>query len=248
MHDHFGIAVGLKDRSLTIESLTNILRVDQIAIVRQRHHAFVRLHHDGLRIEQRRIARRRIARVTDAQSPPHFRQNLFVENISDQAHGLVHMQSHAIGGDDARRLLSTVLQRMQSQVGELLGFRIAEDGDHSAFVVKFVERHRDSAFSNQNLAIRHCACSAASSAPSYNLLSSSTVADTTACPSNLISICSGIVSPICSANRPYFPATCWIRESWLWSQEMTIRLASSPKRTNSGESDCEGKSTRTPTL
>ena len=46
--------------------------------------------------------------------------------------------SQAIGGDDPRRLLPAMLQRMQAQVSELLRLRMSEDRHHSALVVKFV--------------------------------------------------------------------------------------------------------------
>ena len=75
---------------------------------------------------------------------------------------------------------------------------------------------------------------------------SETVADTTIWPSSLISTRPAAVSPITSAERPYFTATCWILAEVLRSQEMTTRLASSPNKTNSGGSPCEAKSTSTP--
>ena len=138
VHDHFSIAVGLKNRTLAVQPLPDILRIHQIAIVRQRHHAFVRLHHDGLGVEQRGIARRRITRVANGQRAAQLGQNAFLKNIGDQAHGFVHVQSHAVGGDNARRLLAAMLQSVQAEVGELLGLRMGIDGHHPAFVAKFI--------------------------------------------------------------------------------------------------------------
>src|SRR6185437_5760674 len=50
MYDHFSIAVGLEDRALRFHAAADFLSIDQIAIVSKCHHAFVRLHHDGLGI------------------------------------------------------------------------------------------------------------------------------------------------------------------------------------------------------
>ena len=55
-----------------------LLRIDQVAVVRDANRSLVRLHQDRLRIEQRRIAGGRVARVPDgdrsrASSPTHLR-------------------------------------------------------------------------------------------------------------------------------------------------------------------------------
>src|ERR1700690_1816542 len=76
--------------------------------------------------------------------------------------------------------------------------------------------------------------SAFSSAPSYTLRNSEIAADTTTCPSSLISTRSGAVSPINSAAMPYFNATCSILPMFSRSHDMTTRLASSPNSSNSG--------------
>ena len=69
-----------------------------------------------------------------------------------------------------------------------------------------------------------------SSAPSYAALNSETAAEITTLPSSEISSRSGIVSPMTSAAAPCFPATSLIRATLPGSQEITIRLASSPNK------------------
>ena len=91
MHQHFSIAAGLKNRSLGFQPMTNFQRVHQVAVVRQRHHAFVRLHHDGLRIEQRRISCGRITRVPDGQRATQSSQRFFGKNVRYQPHRLVRV-------------------------------------------------------------------------------------------------------------------------------------------------------------
>ncbi len=106
--------------------------------MRQRDRTFVRLHHNGLRIQQRRIARRRIARVPNGQRAAHLGQHIFGKNVRDRSHGLMRMQSHAIGSNNSRGFLPAMLQSMQAQVGELLRLGVGENRDHSALIVKFV--------------------------------------------------------------------------------------------------------------
>ena len=67
VNDDFGVAVGLEDRSLGLQAMPNFLRIHQVAVVGQRNHALVRLHHDGLSVEERRIAGGGVTRVPDGQ-------------------------------------------------------------------------------------------------------------------------------------------------------------------------------------
>ena len=116
------------------------MRVDQISVVGNGNYAFIRLHQDGLRIEQRRIATSRITRVADGECATQPRKHFFGEDISDQAHVLVHVQSHAVRGDDAGRFLPSMLQRMQAEVGKLLRLGVGVDCHHTALFAKFVDR------------------------------------------------------------------------------------------------------------
>ena len=73
-----------------------------------------------------------------ASDAVELRQNVFGKDVGDQSHGPMGAQRQPVGGDDARRLLSAMLQRMQAEVSELLRLRMGVDGHHPAFVVKFV--------------------------------------------------------------------------------------------------------------
>ncbi len=67
MHDDFGVAGGLENRALALQPCADFMRIDQVAVVRQRDHALVALHQDGLRVEQRGVAGGGVARVPDGQ-------------------------------------------------------------------------------------------------------------------------------------------------------------------------------------
>ena len=77
-----------------------------------RDRALIGLHHDGLRIQQGRIACGRITRVADGKYSAQRSQHVVAEDVGDQAHGLVLAQAFAVGSDDARRFLSAMLQGM----------------------------------------------------------------------------------------------------------------------------------------
>ncbi len=116
------------------------MRIVEIAVVRHGDRSFVRLHQDRLRIQQRGVSGRGVARVADGQRAAHFREHIFGEDVGDRAHGLVRVRSQAVGRDDPRRFLPAMLQRMQPQVSQFLRLRMGEDRHHAALVMKFVGR------------------------------------------------------------------------------------------------------------
>ena len=77
-------------------TMPNLVRIYQIAVVRDGHHAFVRLDQYRLSIEQRRIAGRRITRVPDGECSAQMREHFFGEDVGDQAHRFVRVQGHSI--------------------------------------------------------------------------------------------------------------------------------------------------------
>lgn len=68
----------------------------------------------------------------------NLRKFFLGKNVGHKSHGLVNVQRHAVGRDNAGRFLSTMLQRMQAKIGERLRLRMLVDRHHAAFVAKFV--------------------------------------------------------------------------------------------------------------
>jgi hypothetical protein len=97
VNDDFGIAVGLKNRALTLQSRANLGGIDQVAIVRHGNRPFVRLHQNRLRIQQRRVAGGGVAGVADRLRAADFREHIFGEDFGDRAHGLMHPRCQTIG-------------------------------------------------------------------------------------------------------------------------------------------------------
>ena len=96
VNQHFRVAVGLEDRALALQLGANRVSVDQVAIMSNGDRALIRLHHDGLRVQQSRIASRRISGVADSKNTAQRSQHLMAEDIGDQAHRLVLAQALAI--------------------------------------------------------------------------------------------------------------------------------------------------------
>ena len=73
-----------------------------------------------------------------ARSPTRRVQRLVVEDVVDQAHGLVDADLRAVGGGDARRLLPAVLQRVEAEVREAGRLGMAEDPEQAALVAEMI--------------------------------------------------------------------------------------------------------------
>ena len=66
LDDDFGVGGGLEVSSVSFQARAHIAQIDQIAVVRDGDQTLGRVHADGLGIEQRRVAGRRVARVADS--------------------------------------------------------------------------------------------------------------------------------------------------------------------------------------
>ena len=133
MDDDFGVAGGLEDGALLIQLRANFQCVSDVAVVGQGNFALIAFHQDGLGVEQRRIAGGGIARVSDGQRARQAAQRVCIEDVGDQPHGFVELQTLAVGRRNPRRLLPAMLQCIQAKVSELGGLGMAVDGYHATF-------------------------------------------------------------------------------------------------------------------
>jgi hypothetical protein len=64
-------------------------------------------------------------------------QPLFVERFGDFPHSARHAQLDSIGSSDPSAFLTTMLQGVEAQVGEICGLRMTEDAEDTALVFKW---------------------------------------------------------------------------------------------------------------
>ena len=105
--------------------------------MRDREAAGVELGEQRLHVAQDRFAGGGIAHVADRR---RARQALdrrgAGEMVADQAQATLGMESRAVEGDDARRLLAAMLQRVQPQRGDRGGVGVPENPEDAAFLVQ----------------------------------------------------------------------------------------------------------------
>ena len=69
-----------------------------------------------------------------------------IESFRDLAHRALGHQTLAVGRDHAARFLAAMLQRVQAQISQARGFRVAIDAKHAALFMQFVFLWIDHAF------------------------------------------------------------------------------------------------------
>ena len=79
-HD-LGIARSLENRSGQLEAFANVGSIHQVAVVCNRDLTLVAIHLDWLRVQQRRISRRRVTSVANGMAPRQLLQHSFTKNI-----------------------------------------------------------------------------------------------------------------------------------------------------------------------
>src|ERR1700722_9893449 len=225
MHDHFRIAVSLKNGATMFQLAAPFRGVGQVAVVAQRDFALVAIDHDGLRVEQCFVARGRISSMTDRGSPWKSCQHRGLKNLFHLAHGAVKMQFVAIARNYPGRFLAAVLQSIQTEIREVGGFRMAKDAEYSAFIVEMI-------VSVGELRI-HC-LSARSSEWAQISRSVSTGSSIMALPSSSMrKMPLAVTSPICTALTPCFCAVCSTAFSEVGETETTARAPRSPNKPDS---------------
>src|SRR4051812_25887575 len=110
-----------------------------------------------------------------------MRQRFAIEDVGDVAHLARDSYLLAVGRGNARALLSTVLQRVQTEIGHVRGLRVAEDAEHAALVLELVLESAGRDFEGVVHATRFAKCD--SIAVDQTRSASSTVMSTTTRPS-----------------------------------------------------------------
>src|SRR5713101_6032074 len=112
--------------------------VREIAVVAEGDLALVAVDHDGLSVEQGFVARGRVARVADGEAARELCEHAWLENFFDFAHRAMDVQLFAVAGNDAGGFLAAMLQGVETEIGEVRRFRMAEDAEDTTLVVEVI--------------------------------------------------------------------------------------------------------------
>ncbi len=130
--DRLRVGGAREDRALGLEPLAQLDRVDQVAVVPDRHRPARVVDRDRLGVLLGRVARRRVADVPDGRDARQVLEPVGGEDVVDVPHLPHRPQLVAVGRDDPSRLLPAVLEGVQAEVGEVRRFRVSIDADDPA--------------------------------------------------------------------------------------------------------------------
>ena len=135
--DDLAVHGGLEDRALLFQVPPQGDGVDQVAVVGDAdRQAFVG-GHEGLGIDDVRLAGGGIADMTGGQVAGKALQGTFAEDIGNQAHVLVNQNFFAVSGHNAGAFLAAMLEGIQSEIDKLGGVLVAENPTDAAFMPGF---------------------------------------------------------------------------------------------------------------
>ncbi len=116
--DHLGVGRPGELHALPHELLTQLCRVDEVAVVAKRDHVAVAIAHEGLGVPPVSRAGGRVAHVTDGMLSAEAPEDLLVEHLADQTEVLDDGDLASIADGDPGALLPAVLQGVEAEVGE----------------------------------------------------------------------------------------------------------------------------------
>ena len=134
------LAVGgrLKQAALVFEVAAQQLRIDDIAVMRQREVARVVAEEERLDILHAAASGRGVTHMADGRGTFQRGEFRLVENLRHQPSALDAAERAAlVHRDDAGPLLPAVLQGVETVIGQRRGVRHSVDAEHPALLVQF---------------------------------------------------------------------------------------------------------------
>ena len=135
--DDLGVGRRLESGPSFEKTLTQLIGVDQVAVVGDAERSVHRLDHIGLDVAVGVGAGGRVAGVADGHTAGERTQHVGVEDLVDQTLTLVQPDGPAVGDGDARGFLTTVLEGIEPEEGLAGRFLArARDTHHPALLFR----------------------------------------------------------------------------------------------------------------
>ena len=116
--DDLGVGGRLELESTRFELVTQLGRIREVAVVRERQRSTLTVADDRLGVLPARRARRGVARVADGGDALERLERGLVEDLRDEAELTDRLDVAAVGDGDARALLPAMLQGVEREVRE----------------------------------------------------------------------------------------------------------------------------------
>ena len=106
---HFGIAVGLKNRTLAFQLITETFGVNQVPIVRDRNLTAGIAEHQRLGVQKSTVSGCCVTDMSDGLIPFEFQVFITGKDFTDQPLSASGMDGLSVGNTDAGAFLATML-------------------------------------------------------------------------------------------------------------------------------------------
>src|SRR5262249_15657327 len=111
----------------------------KIAVVTNRDLPVLAGDQKRLCFEYRNLARGRVAHVANRARATQAIEVRLIKRFGDMSRLTFETQLSAVGRNKTARLLTAMLQRVQSQIGQSCGFRVTVDAEDTTLFTQFVE-------------------------------------------------------------------------------------------------------------
>ena len=118
-----------EDRSFAFESLPLFACERKISVVANRYLTVLASDAEGLRLENRDLARCRITYVANRTRTAQSIEVRLIEGFGDVTHGALEPELGAVRSDNATRFLTAMLKRVQTEVGQSRCFGMSIDSE-----------------------------------------------------------------------------------------------------------------------
>ena len=140
VHKHFGVGIGVEDRTFVLQLAAQGRAVGEVAVVAQGHISIMETENERLNVVGAARAGSGVAHVANRPvSLQAFDFSLVAEHLGQQTRSAMTDEMTIIVGDNAGTLLTAMLQRVQAEVGESGGVRVAPNAENTAFLVDVFE-------------------------------------------------------------------------------------------------------------
>ena len=140
VHKHFGVGIGVEDRTFVLQLAAQGRAVGEVAVVAQGHISIMETENERLNVVGAARAGSGVAHVANRPvSLQAFDFSLVAEHLGQQTRSAMTDKMTVIVRDNAGAFLTTMLQRVQTEVGESGGVRVTPNAKDTAFLVDVFE-------------------------------------------------------------------------------------------------------------
>jgi len=138
VEDDLGVGGGVEDGARVLEVGPESAVVDEVTVMRDTDGAESVTGDEGLDVFEHGLSGGGVADVADGEAAGELVQLGLVEDVGDEAHAGDGLEDVVVNGYDSGAFLAAVLERVEGEVAEAGGLRVAVDADDAALLARLL--------------------------------------------------------------------------------------------------------------